>query len=340
MFWCVNLCSLKSPAERFTAPRIIYRNLLTHSWAEPKSGAGVFLSALAMAGWHQKTRSKLDIPFIAWALGFIRWFSFAPKRPMCVRAKCRPSSPTANANRIKNFLSTPLLAARARDFVLRKGFESRGWISYWTAGVARVVLGTISFPSPRGFYWNAVENSVVIKEIPFLRGAARRLTLQTRPPSNSVRCPRDAWTADAIMQIWQAEIIAVPLIKYRSLLLKYCRLMVWIQNCLVPFVCVLSLCARRSKKALLLSAFSITCFISFVAGKRPFFHIGLHLQMFAGVMSTNLCFFSNLRKVCTKTIYLNFGLDKTGFISFDNYKLVNHDSWCANLFNICAMQHH
>jgi hypothetical protein len=76
-----------------------------------------------------------------------------------------------------------------------------------------------------------VENSVVIKEIPFLLCAARRLTERigqipaTRSP-NSARCPRDAWTADAIMQIWQAEIIAVPLIKYRSLLLKYCRLMV------------------------------------------------------------------------------------------------------------------
>jgi hypothetical protein len=44
---------------------------------------------------------------------------------MCVRAKCRPSSPSANANRIKNFLSTPLLVARARDFVLRKGFGPR-----------------------------------------------------------------------------------------------------------------------------------------------------------------------------------------------------------------------
>lgn len=54
----------------------------------------------------RKHASKLDIPFIARALGFIRWFSFAPKRPICVRAKCRPSSPSANANRIKNFLST------------------------------------------------------------------------------------------------------------------------------------------------------------------------------------------------------------------------------------------
>jgi hypothetical protein len=152
---------------------------------------------------------------------------------VCECAKCRPSSPSANANRIKNFLSTPLLlVARARDFVLRKGFGPR----------VDLILNCRRGSS--GFGNNIVSESERIllkrcgeqcsnKRNPFLAlcGAPSDsvYSSQSRPAArspNSARCPRDAWTADAIMQIWQAEIIAVPLIKYHSLLLKYCRLMV------------------------------------------------------------------------------------------------------------------